>query len=117
MSYNVKVNKKRVDRFKLAPVDELKASIDEQPDIKTRLSEDFKGTLKSEGIVIDDTFKQKIHEQWRSMIQADIREVMDKQPDDKKPLYTMVREGKPLKLKVKIDKTTGKKSVTTRRNS
>lgn len=117
MPYNVRVNKKRLDRFKLEPMNELKASIDKKPDIKTRLNEDFKGTLETEGIVIDDAFRQKIHEQWRSMIQADIREIMDKQPDDKKPLYKMVREGKPLKLKVKIDKTTGKKSVTTRRNS
>lgn len=117
MPYNVRVNKKRMDRFKLSPVEQLKASIDVKPDIKTRLNEDFKGTLEKEGVVIDDAFRQKIRDQWRSMIQADIREVMDRQPADKKPLYTMVRQGKPLKVKVKIDKTTGKKSVTPRRNS
>jgi hypothetical protein len=46
------------------------------------------------------------------MIQADTREKMDKLPDDKKRLYSMVRKGKPLKVKVKIDKTTGKRTIT-----
>lgn len=111
MVQKIRINKERLKRFKLEPLDELKADLDQNPDLKKRLKEDFSGTLKAEGIVIDDAFRNNVRKQWRSMIQADVRELMDRQPAAKRPLYTMVSQGKPLKVKVKIDKTTGKKSV------
>lgn len=111
MVKKVRINKARLKRFKLEPLDELKAAVDLNPELKKRLKEDFSGTLKAEGIVIDDAFRNNVRKQWRSMIKADVRESMDRQPAAKKPLYTMVSQGKPLKVKVKIDRTTGKKSV------
>ncbi|NJD76155.1 MAG: hypothetical protein FIB08_03525 [Candidatus Methanoperedens sp.] len=109
MKYKAKM---KMDRFKVRSLNELKLSIAERPDLKRKLKEDLKGTLESEGIVINEEFKQEISDQWRLLIRNDIRKIMDKQPGEKKPLYTMVRKGEPLKLKVKIDKTTGKKIIT-----
>ncbi len=112
MKYNSKFNKERLERFKVESLNDLKASLEQRPELKAQLEEDFTGTILAEGIVIDDAFKQEIHQKWRSMIDEDVRKVMDKQPEAKRPYYTMVREGKPLKVKVKIDRTTGKKSIT-----
>ena len=112
MKYQARLNKDRLVRFKVDSLKELKSSLEQRPDLKTKLEEDIRGTIEAEGIVIDDAFKQEIHQQWQSMIKKDVRNFMDKQPKDKKPLYSMVRKGKPLKLKVKIDPATGKKSIT-----
>lgn len=112
MKYNSKFNKERLERFKVESLNDLKISLEQRPELKAQLEEDFTGTILAEGIVIDDAFKQEIHQKWRSMIDEDVRKVMDKQPEAKRPYYTMVREGKPLKVKVKIDRTTGKKSIT-----
>ena len=112
MRYKAKIDMDRLDRFEVKSLKELKRSITERPDLKEKLKEDLRGTLESEGIVIDEAFKQEASEQWCSMIRDDVRKIMDKKPKEKKPLYTMVRKGKPLKLKVKIDRTTGKKIIT-----
>lgn len=112
MKYKAKINMDRLDRFEVKSLNELKLSMAERPDLKRKLKEDLRGTLEAEGIVINEAFKQEVSEQWRSMIRDDVRKLMDKQPREKKPLYTMVRKGKPLKLKVKIDRTTGKKIIT-----
>jgi len=112
LKYHTKLDKERLDRFKIESLRELKSSLEQRPDLKKQLEEDFRGTIEAEGIVIDDAFKQEISEQWRSMIREDVRKIMDKQPKDKKPLYTMVRKGKPLKLKVKIDPVTRKRTIT-----
>jgi hypothetical protein len=112
LKYNSKFNKERLERFKVESLNDLKISLEQRPELKAQLEDDFTGTILAEGIVIDDAFKQEIHQKWRSMIDEDVRKVMDKQPEAKRPYYTMVREGKPLKVKVKIDRTTGKKSIT-----
>jgi hypothetical protein len=112
LKYKAKIDMDRLDRFEVKSLKELKLSIAERPDLKRRLKEDLRGTLEAEGIVIDEAFKHEVSEQWRSMIRDDVRKIMDEQPMEKKPLYTMVRKGKPLKLKVKIDRTTGKKIIT-----
>ena len=112
MKYHTKLDKVRLERFKVESLRELKSSLEQRPDLKKQLEEDFKGTIEAEGIVIDDAFKREISQQWHSMIQEDVRKLMDKQPKDKRPLYTMVRKGKPLKLKVKIDPVTGKRIIT-----
>ena len=108
----IRIEKKRLERFSVEPLKEFRTSLEQRPELKSQLEKDLKGTIEAEGIVIDDAFRQKVHNQWRSMIQADIRDKMDKLPDDKKRLYSMVRKGKPLKVKVKIDKTTGKRTIT-----
>lgn len=112
MKYKAKINMDRLDRFEVKSLKELKRSISERPDLKGKLKEDLRGTLEAEEVVIDEAFKQEVSENWRSMIRDDVRKIMDKQPKEKKPLYTMVRKGKPLKLKVKIDRATGKKIIT-----
>ena len=112
MRYKAKIDMDRLDRFEVKSLKDLKRSIAERPDLKAKLKEDLRGTLEAEGIVIDDAFKQEVSEQWRSMIRDDVRKIMDKQPREKKLLYTMVRKGKPLKLKVKIDRATGKRIIT-----
>lgn len=109
MKYKSKI---KMDRFKVESLNELKLSIAKRPDLKRKLKEDLKGTLEAEGIILNEEFKQEISDQWRLLIRNDVRKVMDKQPEEKKPLYTMVRKGKPLKLKVKIDKTTREKIIT-----
>lgn len=80
--------------------------------LEEQLKADFKGVIEAEGgVVVDDTLKQQICQRWQSMIQEDVRRVMDEQPEDNRQLYTMVKEGKPLKVKVKIDLTTGERSI------
>jgi len=112
LKYKAKIDMDRLDRFEVKSLKELKLSIAERPDLKEKLKEDLRGTLEAEGVVIDEAFKKEVSEKWRSMIRDDVRKIMDKQPREKKPLYTMVRKGKPLKLKVKIDRTTGNKIIT-----
>lgn len=112
MANNIRIRKERLERFSVEPLKDFRTSLEQRPELKTQLEKDIKATIEAEGIVIDDTFREEVRSQWRSMIQADTREKMDKLPDDKKRLYSMVRKGKPLKVKVKIDKTTGKRTIT-----
>ena len=112
MANSIKIKKEKLERITFEPLKEFRSSLEQRPELKEKLEKDFKGTLEMEGIVIDDAFRQEVSNQWRTMIQDDIRNKTDKLPDDKKRLYTMVRKGKPLKVKVKIDRTTGKRTVT-----
>lgn len=112
MANNIRIRKERLERFSVEPLKDFRTSLEQRPELKTQLEKNIKATIEAEGIVIDDTFREEVRSQWRSMIQADTRDKMDKLPDDKKRLYNMVRKGKPLKVKVKIDKTTGKRTIT-----
>lgn len=104
----VRVEKTRLERFNFDSVGDVKSSLKSKPELGDRLREDFEDTLRDQNIVVDDAFKQRLHQQWRAQIQSDIRETMDSLPESKKRYYSRISKGEPLKLRVKVDRTTGK---------
>lgn len=104
----VRVEKSRLERFNFESVGELKSSLESKHELRDRLSEDFEGVLREQNIIVDDAFKQRLHQQWKAQIQSDIRKTMDSLPESKKQYYSRITKGEPLKLRVKVDRTTGK---------
>ncbi|MCW4011375.1 MAG: hypothetical protein NWF07_00135 [Candidatus Bathyarchaeota archaeon] len=116
MRKRVKVDRTRLERFKFTPLTELKATIEEKPELSQKLRVDFAGTLKAQGITIDEAFKHKLSTEWRAAIKQDIRKVAEEHPESKNWYLKRVLDEKPIKLKVKIDPETGEKTKTLRRS-
>ncbi len=116
MKKPVKVEKVRLERFKFEPVREFKATLREKPELRDSLKKDFQSTLISQGLTLDDEFKNKIRTEWRSTIKSDVKRVADEAPDRENWYLKQVLEGNPIKLKVKIDKKTGKNEKSLRRS-
>jgi len=116
MKKRVKVGKSRLDRFDFKSIKELKVAQMEKPELRESLKKDFTGTLESQGIVIDDDFKNRVHAKWRSTIKSDIRKVADENPASENWYLKRVLEQKPIKLNVSINKETGEKKKTLRRS-
>lgn len=104
----VRVEKSRLERFNVESVGELRSSLESKPELRERLREDFEDTLREQNVIVDDAFKQRLHQQWRAQIQKDIRETMGSLPESKKRYYSRITKGEPLKLRVKVDRATGK---------
>lgn len=115
MNKRISIDKKRLERFDFKPVKELKTAIEKKPEVKQKLKQDFNGTLKDQGIIINEDFKQQIRTEWRKNIKSDIRRVADENPESKKWYLKQVLSKEPIKLKVKIDKETGTKTKSLRR--
>lgn len=108
MKKTIRIDSARLARFKFDPVKKLRSSIESQPELRDKLREDFEGTLREQNVIVDDAFKQQLHRQWRDQIQTDIKETMANLPESKKRYYSRIVRGEPLKLRVKVDRTTGK---------
>ena len=80
------------------------------------LSEDFRGTLKAQGININEEFKTQIRAEWREPIKSDIRRVADENPESKNWYLKQVLAEEPIKLKVEVDKATGTNKKSLRRS-
>jgi hypothetical protein len=113
---NFRVDKKRLERFDFTTVETLRESIEQKPELRKRLGEDFEGALRAEGVVIDEDFRTTIRQQWREQIHSDLRAFMEKQPESKKRHYSRVAEGKPIKVSVKIDRKKGRREIGPRRD-
>jgi hypothetical protein len=110
---------RRIDRFKftsIREIEELKRRVDESPDLKRRLKENFLETLEDEGLDVDD-LKGRVVEIWQEQMRKDLREKMSELPENKKKYYGKISEGKSLKLRVRIDRETGGKTVSLREDS
>jgi hypothetical protein len=83
-----------------------------RPDLEKRLRKDFAGTLKAEGITMDDAFKAQVLKEWREGMAADIRKRVAEDPKSKNWYLKRVVEGKPLKIHVHINRKTGKVTKT-----
>lgn len=116
MRKRVKVDKTRLERFKFEPVNELKATLKEKPELRTEIKSDFIGTLQAQGIKIDDDFRQQLSQEWRATIKQDIKRVADETPESQDWYLKRVLDDKPIKLKVHIDPETGEKTKQLRRS-
>jgi hypothetical protein len=108
MKKTVRVDLNRLERFEFDSVKELRSSLEKRPELSDRLKVDFEGTLRDEKVVVDEEFKRRLHQQWRAQIQADIRETMSGLPESKKRYYSRIVEGEPLRLRVEVDRETGR---------
>ncbi len=116
MQKRVRIDRTRLERFKFEPVKELRLTLDKKPEIRQKLKEDFHGTLSAQGITINDDFKKQIRAQWRETIKSDIRRVADENPESKNWYLKRVLADEPIKLRVKIDKTSGTSKKSLRRS-
>jgi hypothetical protein len=106
-------NRRMLERFNFTSIREigdLKKRVDENPDLRDRLKENFFGTLQDEGIDVDEV-KHRVVQIWRDQMGADLRQRMSELPEEKKKYYMRISEGKPLKLRVRINQETGEKTV------
>lgn len=115
MQKRVKIDRARLERFEFKPLKELRLTLDKKPEIKQNLREDFRGTLKAQGIIINDDFKRQIRTEWRETIKSDIRRVADESPESKNWYLKRVLADEPIKLKVKVDKESGTKTKSLRK--
>jgi hypothetical protein len=92
----------------------IEKKIEEKPELKERLKDNFVGTLREEGLEIDDAFLRETMDRWRAQVQEDIRREMLSRPASKRRYFQRVIEGKPLKLRVRVDSTTGERTISLR---
>ena len=116
MQKRVKIDRTRLERFKFKSLTELKATLEEKPELRQQLRVDFAGTLKAQGIKVDDAFKNQLSTEWHAAIKQDIRRVAEENPESKNWYLKQVLDEKPIKLRVKIDPETGEKTKTLRRS-
>ena len=114
MKRKIRIDRNRLERFKFEPVKELKTTLEKKPEIVKKLGEDFQGTLKAQGLSIDDDFKNQVRTEWRQIIKSDIKRVAQENPESKNWYLKRVLANEPIKLKVKIDKETGEKKKSLR---
>jgi hypothetical protein len=104
--------KKQVARMEFTAVKTIKEAMQKRPDLEKKLRKDFSGTLKAEGIKIDDDFKAKVLKEWRAGMRADMKRIVAENPKSKDWYLKRVVEGKPIKIHVKINRKTGKVTKT-----
>jgi hypothetical protein len=106
--------RRKVEVFDIEGLKNLRVELEKKPNLKKRLGQDFEGTLKAEGIIVDEAFKKEVEKQCRARISIRIKARMAKLPKSKKVYYSMVASGKPIKVRVKIDRKKGKTMITPR---
>ncbi len=116
MRKKISIDKYRLERFNFKPINELKSSIENKPEIKQKLKEDFIGTLNAQGITINEDFKKQIRAEWRETIKSDIKRVSDENSESKNWYLNRVLANEPIKLRVKVDKTSGTNTKALRRS-
>ena len=86
----------------------IKEEMQKRPELEKKLRKDFEGTLKAEGIVVNDVFKNRMMREWREGIMADLRRKVVETPGSRNWYLKRVVEGKPIMIHVKVDRKTGK---------
>ena len=104
--------KERIARIQFPAVKAIKKEMQERPDLENKLRHDLPGTLKAEGIRIDDAFKEELIKEWRAGIKADVRRAVADNPKSSNWYLKRIVEGKPLKIHVKVNRKTGKVTKT-----
>jgi hypothetical protein len=112
MSKRKTSEKERVTRMEFAAVKGIREKMKTRPELEKSLRKDFSGTLKAEGIKIDDDFKAKVLREWRAGMKADMKRIVAENPKSKDWYLKRVVEGKPIKIHVKINRKTGKVTKT-----
>ena len=107
MRRNIKIDKKRLERFKFKKVDQIRSTIKTNPEISIKLREDFTGTIKAQGVTLDAEALESITAEWKVQIQNDIKAKAETSPKKDQWYLTRVLENKPIKLRVTVDKATG----------
>ena len=106
-------DRRMLERFNftsISEIEDLKVRVDENPDLRDRLKENFLGTLQDEGVDFDEV-KNQVVQIWRDQMEVDLKRRMSELPEEKKKYYRRISEGKPLKLRVRINRETGEKTV------
>ena len=102
MKKRVRVDKKQLERFDFEPLRAIRKNVNEKPELENSLRTDFEGTLKAEGVEVDDAFLTKVKDEWRAQISKDIREKVSVAPE-RYPLLVRVLGRKPIRVHVKVD--------------
>jgi len=106
------ITPERMARFDFEKVRAIKEELKTNPELATKLQQDFRGTLESKGIVIDEKFKADVMNEWKTQIRADLMRSVKENPKSKDWYLTRVLEGKPLRIHVTVNRTTGEKTKT-----
>ena len=102
--------------FNITGLKELRTQVEKDPQLKIKLLKDFEGTLKARGIVVDKEFRKEVERQRKERMSNRIKARMSKLPKSKKIYYSMIQAGKPIRVRVKIDRKKGKTTITPRGN-
>jgi len=102
MKKRARVDKKQLERFDFEPLRAIRKNVNEKPELENSLRTDFEGTLKAEGVEVDDAFLTKVKDEWRAQISKDIREKVSVAPE-RYPLLVRVLGRKPIRVHVKVD--------------
>lgn len=85
--------------------------MERDPQLRRKLEMDLEGTLRERGIVVDDAFRNEVERQRMERMSERIRARAAKLPKSKKIYYEMISEGKPIRVRVKIDRIKKKLTI------
>lgn len=85
--------------------------MEKDPQLRRKLEMDLEGTLRERGIIVDETFRNEVEIQRKERMSERIRARAAKLPKSKKVYYEMISEGKPVRVRVKIDRTKKKLTI------
>jgi hypothetical protein len=105
------VIKPKLERFKFKPVKELRSSLKDNPKIREALKKDFEGTLRAQGITVDEDFLKTVQSEWRSQIKTDIHRVAEEKGSSDWYLRRVLK-GKPITIRVTVDRKEGENRKT-----
>jgi hypothetical protein len=100
-----------VEVFELKELKKFRTRIEKSSKLRKRLEKDFEGTLKAEGIIVNEAFRKEVDKQCKARIKARIKTRMDTLPKSKKVYYNMISAGEPIKVRVKIDRKREKTTI------
>ena len=96
-----RISKSRsIKEFHHPVLDDIKDRLKKDPTLVQRFKDDFQGTIRDLGIVYGDKEKNKLKRDWQKCVREDLRNKMEGVPKDKIPYYSMVRNGKPISIRV-----------------
>jgi len=89
-----------IKEFHHPVLDDIKERVKKDPNLVQRLKDDFQETIHDLGIVYGDKEKNKIKRDWQKWVKDDLKNKMEGVPKEKIPYYSMVRDGKPISIRV-----------------
>lgn len=101
-----RIIKPKLERFEFKPLKNLKSSLKDNPRLIEDLKKDFEGTLRTQGITVDDDFLKTVHKEWRSQIKMDIQKVARDRGSENWYLKRVLKN-KPITIHVTVDKEKG----------
>lgn len=98
--------KTKLERFEFKPLKKVKSSLKDNQQLREDLKKDFEGTLRAQGITVDDVFLKTVHNEWRSQIKRDIQKVAGERGSENWYLKRVLKN-KPITIRVTVDKKKG----------